>query len=305
MMIYAKLLLTAVFWGGTFVAARIVVQYIPPLSASFLRFFVASLFLVALVVGREGRLPRLQRRQVIPVVLLGLTGVAGYNIFFFLGLKTITASRASLIVAMNPVFIALFSALLFKERLGIDRAAGVLLCLAGALVVISHGRLSDIFIGRLGTGELYILGCVVSWVLYSLIGKTVMSELSPLVAVTCSCIIGCLGLLLPACLMEGFSPTVLSYPASAWGGIFFLGFFGTFLGFTWYYEGIKAVGASRAAVFINFVPVSGVLLGWLILGEALDWTILLGAVLVVGGVFLTNGGAMLFKANGQAKPVTP
>jgi len=297
--IYFKLFVTAVFWGGTFVAARIVTEHVSPLSASLLRFVIATLFLIGLVFKREGRIPALGRRHVIPVILLGLTGVMAYNIFFFLGLKTITASRASLIIAMNPVFIALFSSFLFKERLGIVRSTGILFCLLGALVVISRGHPSDIVAGRLGIGELYILGCVASWVIYSLIGKTVIAELSPLIAVTYACAVGAIGLFIPACL-EGFWPAVLHFPVRVWAGLFFLGFFGTFLGFIWYYEGIKSVGPSRAAVFINFVPVSGVFLGWLILNETLDWSILVGAVLVVGGVFLTNGGKNPFKASGQS-----
>jgi drug/metabolite transporter (DMT)-like permease len=302
-MIYLKLFVMAFLWGGTFVAARCVAQDVLPLSASFLRFLVASLFLIVLVVKKEGRVPRLQRRQILPVILLGLTGVMAYNIFFFLGLKTITAGRASLIVAMNPVFIALFSAFLFKERLGVSRVTGIILCLCGALIVISHGNLSDIYAGRLGVGELYILGCVFSWVLYSLIGKSVIADLSPLAAVTYSCVIGVAGLFLPAC-VEGLWTAIPHYPATAWVGIIFLGFFGTFLGFTWYYEGIRSIGPSRAAVFINFVPVSGVFLGWLILDEAMDWSILMGAVLVIGGAFLTNFGKNDLKVNGQGIAAT-
>ena len=117
MVIYLKLFLTALFWGGTFMAARVVAQHVDPYSASFLRFFMASALLIALIIRKEGRIPRLQRHQVIPAVLLGMTGVFAYNIFFFLGMKTITASRASLIVASNPVFISLLSTLFFRERL--------------------------------------------------------------------------------------------------------------------------------------------------------------------------------------------
>ena len=109
-MIYLKLFLTAVLWGGTFVAGRIAAQDMGPASGSFLRFAVASLLLIAMIWQAQGRLPIPARRQFIPLFLLGLSGVAAYNIFFFLGLKLIPASRASLIVASNPVFIALGAA---------------------------------------------------------------------------------------------------------------------------------------------------------------------------------------------------
>jgi drug/metabolite transporter (DMT)-like permease len=287
MVIYAKLFLTAIFWGGTFVAARVVAQDVDPFSASFLRFFAASLFLTALVLRKEGRFPRLRRHQVIPVVLLGLTGVFAYNVFFFLGLKTITAGRASLIVATNPVFISLLSTLLFREKLNSGKIMGIILCLCGAVLVISRGNPLTLFTGGVGWGELHITGCVASWVAYTLIGKVIMKDFTPLAAVTCSCLIGTAALLPPA-LLENITELAGGFSLTDWTGILFLAFFGTVLGFLWYYEGIQAIGPSRASVFINFVPVSGVFLGWLILDEAVNLSLLAGASLVVGGVYWTN-----------------
>jgi drug/metabolite transporter (DMT)-like permease len=285
--VYLRLLLTAVLWGGTFVAARVAAREAGPFAGSFLRFFAACLILVPLVLRREGPRIRLRGRQVFWVILLGLTGVFGYNVFFFLGLQTVTAGRASLIVANNPVFIALFATLLFRERMTGGRLAGIFLSLAGAVVVITRGNPAEILHGGIGAGELYILGCVASWVAYSLIGKVAMDGMSPLLAVTASCVLGMLFLLPPA-VAEGMLRQVPGYGWVTWMGIAYLGVFGTVLGFLWYYEGIRAIGPSRAGIFINFVPVSGVLLGWLLLGETVDLSLLVGAVLVVGGVALVN-----------------
>lgn len=287
MIVYVKLLLTAFFWGGTFIAGRIVAQNVGPFSAAFLRFAVASLFLVFITKKIEGGLPHLKREQIIPVVLLGMTGVFAYNVLFFLGLQTVTAGRASVIVAMNPIFIALFASLLFRERLGGRNAAGILLCVTGAVIVISHGSPPVLLRGDVGRGELYILGCVASWVLYSLIGKRVMRDISPMAAVTYSCLIGGALLLLPAW-MEGLFSDAAGYRIIDWLGIAFLGVFGTVIGFTWYYEGIQAIGASRAAVFINFVPISAVILAFFLLGETLDISLVAGGGMVIGGAYLTN-----------------
>src|SRR4030043_415411 len=114
MVVYGKLFLTAIFWGGTFVAARVVAQDVAPYSASFLR---PSFFLITMIILKEGRVPPLKRHQVLPAILLGMTGVFAYNVFFFFGMKTVSAGRASLIVASNPVFISLLSAFFFLERL--------------------------------------------------------------------------------------------------------------------------------------------------------------------------------------------
>lgn len=289
-MIYLKLFMTAVFWGGTFVAARIAARDVDPFSASFLRFFIASLFLIALVRKEEGRFPRFGKKQLLPFFLLGMTGVFAYNIFFFLGMKTVDAGHASLIVANNPIFIALFSALFFREKLRALNIAGIGLSLAGVVVVITRGNFQGLAsLAQVGWGDLYIFGCVASWVSYSLIGKAAMKNISPLTAVTGSCLTGGAALLIPA-LLSGLPAGLAINPLPAWSSLFFLGFFGTVLGFTWYYEGIQAIGASRASVFINFVPVSGVILGWLLLDEAIDASVILGAALVISGVMLTNWG---------------
>ncbi|MHB9097132.1 MAG: DMT family transporter [Syntrophales bacterium] len=287
MIIILKLFLTTIFWGGTFVAARIVAQHVGPYSASFLRFFTASLFLLAIIIRQEGRIPRLKRHQVVPAVLLGMTGVFAYNVFFFLGMKTVAAGRASLIVGTNPIFISLLSALIFRERLNAKEVTGVFLCLAGATVVVSRGDPLSIFTGGIGWGEIYLLCCVASWVAYTLIGKVIMKDLSPLAAVTYSCLIGGAAMLIPAG-MEGLPALIGAMALKDWIGIVYLGFFGTVLGFFWYYEGIRAIGPTRASVFINFVPVSGIFFGWLILSEAVNLSLLVGALLVMAGVYLTN-----------------
>ncbi len=285
--LYVKLVLTAIFWGGTFVAGRVVALEVGPFSAAFLRFLFASIFLFAFLIKSAGRIPTVERRTLIPLALLGLTGVFTYNILFFAGLRTIPASRASLIIATNPAFIFLFSCVFLRESADVRKLTGVLLSLVGAAIVISRGSSAGFMEGRLGWGELCIFGCVLSWVAYSLIGKSVMNTVGPLVAVSYACAMGALALFFPA-LFEGMVNGVAHYSPSAWLGLFYLGFFGSALGFSWYYEGIREIGPSRAGVFINIVPVSSVILAYLILAEPLEHSLILGALLVAMGVTLTN-----------------
>ncbi len=287
MLIYVKLLLTAFFWGGTFIAGRQVAATVGPFSASFLRFAVASVFLLVFTWKIEGKIPIITRRQIIPALLLGMTGVFAYNVLFFKGLQLIEAGRAAVIIANNPVFIAIFSALLFKERLNWIRSTGILISVTGAIVVISRGHLQNIWAGGFGWGEFFIFCCVLSWVSFSLIGKKIMSNLSPLVSVFYASTIGAAALFPPA-LMEGMLIDVNNYTTLDWISIVYLGFFGTVLGFVWYYQGIKMIGPTRAGLFINFVPVSAIILAFFILGEPITVSLFAGTILVVSGVYLTN-----------------
>ena len=287
-MIYVKLFLTAVFWGGTFIAGRILAQEVAPFSGSFLRFLVASVCMFPLVWHFEGRLQSLRKKQFLLVFLSGMTGVFLYNVFFLTGLQTVQAGRASVIVASNPVLIPLFAALLFRgERMTVLKAVGVALSVTGAVYVITRGNPMGILEGAMGRGELLIFGCVASWVSYSLIGKIVMKDVQPVSAVTYACLIGSAALLPPA-LVEGMAGSIGSYSPAAWLSIVYLGFFGTCLGFIWYYEGIREIGASKAAVFINFVPISAVLMSFFLLGEPVDLSLLAGGALVLSGIYLAN-----------------
>jgi drug/metabolite transporter (DMT)-like permease len=287
MLIYIKLILTAIFWGGTFIAGRIIAQDVGPFSAAFLRFGIASFFLFLFTWKIEGKIPLLRKGQILPVVLLGMTGVFTYNVFFFKGLKLISAGRAAIIIANNPIFITLLSAYFFKEKLNLIKIIGIILSVTGAIIVISKGNLSEIIYGGIGWGEIFIFCCVFSWVAYSLIGKAVMAQLSPLVSVFYSSVIGAFLLFFPA-YFEGVLEHFRHYPKVDWLSIFYLGFFGTVIGFVWYYEGINKIGPMKASLFINFVPISAVLLAFIILGEPITLSLFVGTILVSLGVYLTN-----------------
>ena len=286
-LVHLKLLFAAIFWGGTFIAGRIIVQHVGPFSAAFLRFAIASFFLFLLTKKIEGRYPVIQKEQFLAVCLLGVTGVFSYNFFFFKGLSLIHAGRASLIIANNPIIITLLSFLLFKERLSSLKVLGIIISVTGAVIAISKGNIAGLMSESLGFGELYIFICVMSWVAYSLIGKFVMANMSPLTAVSFSAVIGAILLFFPA-LHEGMPADIRYYTAIDWFSIFYLGFFGTVLGFVWYYEGINKIGAAKASLFINFVPISAIVLAFFLLEEPITISLGIGASLVITGVYLTN-----------------
>ena len=285
--IYLKLLLMALFWGGTFIAGRLLVGEVQPFAAAFLRFTIATIVLLIITLRSYKKLPTVPRDQWLPLLLLGLSGVFAYNLFFFRGLQLIEAGRAAVIIANNPIVIAIFAALLFGEKLNLLKIVGILLSVCGAIVVITQGHPATILHSGIGKGELYIFGCVVSWVIYSLVGRVAMRSLSPLTAVTYSALIGAL-LLFPAACLEGMLTQITDYSRTAWLSLLYLGLCGTVLGFVWYYQGIQRIGSTRAGQFINFVPICAIFLSAWLLDEPLTASLLGGVLLVSSGVYLTN-----------------
>ncbi|MDQ7832657.1 MAG: DMT family transporter [Desulfovibrionaceae bacterium] len=284
---HLKLLASVVFWGGTWISGRHLAQAMGPFSAAFLRFALASAFLLFLTRRLSGTMALPKRRDWPGLLLLGLTGVFGYNAFFFAGLKTVPASRAALIVAAIPTVVSLYAGLALGERFGPWRVLGIMLSFAGVGMVLSGGDPAALLHGGASPGDLLILGCVACWSAYTLAGRSVMARVSPLSAVTWSCLVGG-ALLFPPALGGGLVADMARASLADWLHLAFLGVMATGYGFFWYYEGIQTLGASRAGIYINLVPVVAVLLGVAALGEPLGWPLAAGGAMVLSGVRLAQ-----------------
>ncbi|WP_319469365.1 DMT family transporter [uncultured Pseudodesulfovibrio sp.] len=284
---YVLLVLSMMLWGGTWVTGRMLAQSIHPMPAAFLRFTVASITLAFMCWRMEGRMPAFRRNQILPLLFIGATGVFSYSYFFFTGLQTTSAGRAALIVACIPVCISILSAVLYKEKFPPLRIIGALTSLVGVSVVIADGNPLALLSEGVSRGDFMILGCVASWTAYSLGGRSVMKTMSPLTAVTWSCIFGTI-MLFPAAMMNGLPQDLMHATAIDWSCIIYLGALATGLAYFWYYDAISIIGASRSGIFINTVPVFAVVMGFFILDEPIHLSLLAGGTMVVTGVYLTN-----------------
>lgn len=289
-LLYGKLTCVALLWGGTFVAGRFLAGELSPITAATARFGLAVVLLLMLVRRAEGGLPRLSRRQFALTLGLGATGVFLYNVFFFAALSEMPASRTALFVAFNPIAVALAMALFARERLAAHRLLGIAIALIGALVVIARGDVAALlgdFGQSFGLGEMSMFAAVASWVIYTVLGRKVLGDLSPLAATTYAAIWGFVFLLV-AFLLTSSIAEIAQISWDKFAALAYLAIGGTVIPFVWYYQGVRSIGAARAAVFTNLVPVFGVALGFFLLNEAVSVSMLLGGGLVLLGVSLTN-----------------
>jgi drug/metabolite transporter (DMT)-like permease len=285
--VYVKLVACMALWGATWVSGRYVAQGMGPFPAAFLRFFSASIFLYLLSCRAGHGWPKPPHGAWGGVAFLGLTGVFLYNAMFFSGLALIPAARAAMIVACVPSAVALYSALVLRAPTTALKALGIALSLFGVAVILSGGDPRTLFTHGPSTGDLYILGCVVAWSAYSIGGGRVVQKIAPLSAVTWSCVVGN-AMLLPPALMTGLVPQALAASPTVWANLLFLGVGATGLAFLWYHDGIRALGAPRASIFINLVPVFATLLSTALLGETIGLALVAGGAMVLAGVVLAN-----------------
>jgi drug/metabolite transporter (DMT)-like permease len=288
--VHARLVGMAFLWGASWPAGKVISQLMPPIAASAWRFLFAVVLLLAWLVHARGGFPRLTRNQWLAMAAGGAIGVCGYGLFFMFGLQHVPASRAALIVTVNPVFTTLLAAWLFKEKFDWKIGAGMALAVLGATTVLTRGEPWRILVGQLGVGEWLLLGCVACWTGHSLIGKAAMKNMDSLTSTVYSALFGMLLLWIAAFTFEGVQATSALSRLDTRGmvalAILVVG--ATVLAYAWYYEGIAKLGAGAAASYISLVPVFGVALSALWLGETLDSSLLIGGALAVAGVMWMN-----------------
>jgi drug/metabolite transporter (DMT)-like permease len=284
---YGRLVSVPAIWGGTFVGAKYVLASLTPLMGSFARYVVAVVALLVAAFVLERGLPKLTRSQWIGTFVLGALGVFAYNLFFMGAVHRLPASRAALIIALNPVITIVISSFVFGDKLRPHRWVGILVALIGVWIVVSHGDVLSIASAGVGLGELMMFCAVTSWALYTVIGRKVLAGLSPLAATNYAAIWGTVMLGLVA------APHIPELTADQFGwrvvvSLLYLGVFGTAIAFVWYYISIKKLGTAITSIFTNLVPVFGVLISVLLLGEPLLASMLVGGAVAIAGVMMVS-----------------
>lgn len=282
-MIYIKLILVAIMWGGTFIATKMVSHVFGSFTGASYRYLVALFFMVPILLVKDPKAFKVTKKQLFQLSLLGATGIFAYSFFFFTGLRMVKASHGALIVALNPVLVMLISSSIGKERISRIKIIGLLLSITGTAIVIARGDLFDLFT-MFTWGDAFMLGCPISWALYTYFAKDALKFATPLQASTWAIVIG-LAMLLFFVPFETY-PTKVDW--TIWLAIVYLGICGSVLGFVWYYEGIKEIGPVKTSVFNNLIPIFAVMFSVVLLDETIHAYMWYGSALVISGVYIIN-----------------
>jgi drug/metabolite transporter (DMT)-like permease len=282
---YGMLTLATATWGSAFIAGKFAVQSFQPATVAFLRFIGAAILLFPLMWVMEKNRKKLTIKDIGLFTVLGLTGIALYNICFFLASKHAPVIKSSLFIASNPVLIILLSGLFLKETITKNNIIGMIVALTGVTFIITDGHLLSLFQLGFEPIDLVLLGAVISWALYSVVGKVVLKKYSAVESTTYAVAFGTI-FLLPFALVETSWQDVQQASVTTWVAIAHMSIFVTVVSFVMYYYGIKEVGAAKASIFINVMPVSAVLMATIYLGETFTWAHGVGAAFVLSGVYI-------------------
>ncbi len=279
------LILVSFVWAGSFLVVSYATQEISPVYLGFLRFLVATPVMVLIVFIQRKPL-RLPRKEVPWLVVLGLTGVTFLYLFQFVGITETNAPTASVLINMNVIFITILSALFLHELVTKRRAAGVLLSFLGVIVIM----FSDLSVQHLSFTSVFFIGCLLvlcsafCWALYTLVGKRLIETYDPFVITAYAFLFGTV-LYLP--FVVDIGPMMLHISMNGWLVIMYLALACSIFGYLGWYYALQRIDASKAAVFLNFIPLFTILMS-ILLGQQLTWFFFLGAVLIIYGVYITQ-----------------
>ena len=139
---YLLLSLTSLFWAGNIVLGRFIVGHVPPMTLAFIRWGGAFLILLPFAAPHLARDWPLIRKHAVLLTLLALTGFSAYNTMAYYGLQYTTAINGLLLQSVAPLFVALWTFVLFRDRLTLRQAGGICVSLTGVMVIICHGSLA-------------------------------------------------------------------------------------------------------------------------------------------------------------------
>ena len=283
--IYIALIAAIIFWGLAFVATKIALESIPLFTLVFARFSLASCFLLVFVIRRG--FPDFSGKDHVNMFIIALFEPGLYFIFETLGLKYTTAPKASLIIATIPVVVVIFSALFLREKTRITGLLGIGLSLTGIAVLITGDPQFKWDLSGSMLGDVLIIGAVVSAAVYIVSARKLGQTRSTFEITSMQIMYGAI-FYMPAFFWElpNIHWSVVS--GRSIGALVYLTFFATICAFFCYNFALSRVPASRAAVFINGIPVVTTLAAWILLGEKLTMIQAAGGGIVLFAVFLTN-----------------
>ncbi len=284
----ALAILATIVWSGNFIVARGVNTLIGPVSLAFFRWLSATLLIAPFAWKKfQEEKPQIweNRRYLFWV---SLTGIAVFNTLVYLAGHYTTAINLALIgTTSSPVFATLMAVFILKERITVFRILGMLICMAGIILLISRGSWEMLRGFHFSRGDLFILAGALFFALYNILVKKKPGLLSPVNFLFVIFGLGTL-LLLPAFIIESIFYNPIAWSWSLAGIIIYLGAGTSVIAFRLWNVALHSLGAARTVLYGNLIPVFSTIEAVLLLDEKITPIQFLSGGLVIAGLIIAN-----------------
>jgi drug/metabolite transporter (DMT)-like permease len=271
-----------VFWGISFVATKAALREVSPSTLIFVRFAIGALVLFAIV--RE--LP--PRRAWGALAVMGFVGVFVHQMLQAYALTMTSATNTGWLIGITPIWSAILSAIVLRERFGFWKVLGLVGGFAGALLVVTKGDFSVRALGTPSTtGDLMIFLSTINWAVYTVLGHKTIRELGPRRATSGSMLFGA-AMLAPVFLIRRGWTEIPRLSATGWSALLFLAVCCSALGYLFWYGALERIEATRVAALLYAEPLVTFIAAALLLGERVSAVVVIGGVLVLASVLVAQ-----------------
>ncbi|WP_419913395.1 DMT family transporter [Hoeflea sp.] len=285
---YAVMLVTPLLFASNGVIGRVTVAEVSPFTLAFLRWGACALILLPFVLRSGRECLDLVRERPGTLLALGFLGMWLSGAGFYVSLQFTTATNATMIYTTSPLFIILLERILFARAIRSREVAGIIVSFAGVAAILIQGSLLTFVTGALNPGDIGVVIAAASWAAYSIIFRGPRLSRLPIMALFgLVCAAGAV-LLFPFAAYEYYSGARMPSSAAAWQGIAGIIIFSSLFAFSGFQFGLRMMGASITGIFMYLMPVYGVVLAYVFLGERMQLHHVVGIVLVLGGVLLAT-----------------
>ena len=282
-----KALFAVVVWGASFIATKIALRDIQPATLIWLRFAVGLAVIGAFIAIRKESI-RISRGSLASFAVLGFFGIALHQWLQATGLITAQASTTAWIVSTIPVFIAILGWLALRETLGVIRTGGIVLAMAGVLLVVAHGDLRGLLMGQsFGRGDLLILLSAPNWAVFTILSRKVLQRHPAMVTMFYVMLTGWVYTSVLFFAENGIAD-LAHITLSTVMSLGFLGILCTGIAYAYWYDALKVVPAARIGSLLYVEPLVAVVVAALLLHEPILLAVLLGGVMILAGVWMVN-----------------
>jgi drug/metabolite transporter (DMT)-like permease len=281
---YLLILLAIIFWGTSFVATKTVLNEIKPVTIIILRLILASILLTIIALSTKRKFSiNLKSHGWIFILAL----VAVFHLWIQVtGLQYTTAANTGWIIGTAPVFMALLGFIFYKERITLLQFAGILVALAGLLLLIGKGDIANIGLIE-NKGDLLVLGSAFTWGVYSMVNKKISLSYSPLMTILYLFLMMAV-IIIPFNLNKETINSVINLSPVSWMWILFLGIFCSGIAYVIWAQALRDMESAKVGAFLYFEPLVTVIAAWFFLKEEITLLMILSGLLITAGVFIVN-----------------
>jgi len=284
---YLEALFAVIVWGVSFIATKVALRDISPITIVWLRFTMGVLVL-GIAVSIRGQFALPNKKEWGYFSLLGFLGITFHQWLQSNGLQTSEAGTTAWIVSTTPVFMALLGLIVLKERLDWIKTVGIFLASTGVLLVISKGDIASISVGTFGApGDFLIMISAVNWALFSVLSRRGLRSYPASLMMFYVMMLGWVFTSILFLAGKNFHE-ISTLTVNGWLGVTFLGIFCSGLAYIAWYDALQVLPAAQTGVFLYIEPLVAVVVAFFILGEPITVTSMIGGGIILFGVWIVN-----------------